>query len=36
MLVVRRVEWSPRRVGGLDPRLGFRGEYWEPSLGSLV
>jgi hypothetical protein len=36
MLVVRRVEWSPRRVGGLDPRLGFMGEYWEPSLGSLV
>ena len=26
MLVVRRVERPPRRVGGLDLRLGFVGE----------
>jgi len=36
MLVVHRVEWPPRRVGGLDLRLGFVGEWWEPSLGSVV
>jgi uncharacterized membrane protein YfcA len=32
----RRGEWSPRRVDGLAVRLGFVGEFWEESLGSVV
>jgi uncharacterized membrane protein YfcA len=36
VLVVRRVEWPPRRVDRLALRLGFVGEFWEESLGSVV
>ncbi|MEM4650426.1 MAG: hypothetical protein QW086_01220, partial [Pyrobaculum sp.] len=32
----RRVEWPPRRVDRLAVRLGFVGEFWEESLGSVV
>ena len=36
VLLGRRVEWPPRRVDRLAVRLGFVGEFWEESLGSVV
>jgi hypothetical protein len=36
VLLGRRVEWPPRRVDRLAVRLGFVGEFWEESLGSMV
>jgi uncharacterized membrane protein YfcA len=32
----RRVEWPPWRVDRLAVQLGFVGEFWEESLGSVV
>jgi len=36
VLLGRRVEWPPRRVDRLAVWLGFVGEFWEESLGSVV
>ena len=36
VLLGGRVEWPPRRVDRLAVRLGFVGEFWEESLGSVV